>query len=55
MATTEPAQSPRKSRRIQPLPLSSKQEDEIKKIYNKNVRDKCADEIKGSNTVPASV
>jgi hypothetical protein len=48
-AAESPSQSPERLPRIQPLPLSSKQEDEIRKIYNKNVREHCTDQIRGTH------
>lgn len=33
----------------QPLPLSATQESQVREIYHKRVRNKCADEVRGNN------
>lgn len=44
-APAKPASSEMPSRN--PLPLSASQEAQVREVFNKRVRDQCADEIKG--------
>jgi len=33
-----------------PLPLSSSQESQVRELYHKRVRNKCADEVRGTSS-----
>ena len=53
MATAAPSDAPRASNPpvklpSNPTPLSAPQEQQVRDLYYKNVRAKCADEIKGT-------
>ena len=51
MAAPEPSPTglPNKKMPSNPTPLSAPQEQQVRDLYYKNVRAKCADEIKGTS------
>lgn len=51
MTSQSPAEPPTKAPALspsrQPLPLSASQESQVRELYHKRVRNKCADEVRG--------
>ena len=56
--TSNPPNEPRSSLPLparQPLPLSASQESQVRELYHKRVRNKCADEVRGIHALPFSL